>query len=67
MPQALFFDCAGRSYKNALPKQKTAMIQDPLIRTQVAALYKEGWDVKEIAEEVGLSLADVIEYCNKLV
>jgi len=43
------------------------MIQDPLIRTQVAALYKEGRDVKEIAEEVGLSLADVIEYCNKLV
>ncbi|MBR6142510.1 MAG: hypothetical protein IKQ37_12270 [Bacteroidaceae bacterium] len=43
------------------------MIQDPLIRTQVAALYKEGWDVKEIAEELGLPLADVIEYCNKLV
>lgn len=43
------------------------MITDPLLRTQVASLYKEGWSTGEIAEETGIPLEDVIEWCNKLV
>lgn len=43
------------------------MIQDPLLRTQISALYKEGWTVEEIAEETGESEKDIIEWCNKLI
>ena len=42
------------------------MIHDPLLRTQVAALYKEGWSTEDIASELELSLEDVIEWCNRL-
>ena len=43
------------------------MIHDPILRTQVAALYKEGWTVEEISEEFDIPLEDVIEWCNKLI
>lgn len=43
------------------------MITDPLLRTQAAALYHEGWTVEEIAEELNIPVADVIEWCNKLI
>lgn len=40
---------------------------DILIRTQVAALYKEGWTPEEIAEELDLDKVEVMEYCCKLI
>ena len=43
------------------------MIEDPLARTLVAALFKEGWDINDIADELGLEVENVVEYCNKLV
>ncbi len=43
------------------------MITDPLLRTQAAALYHEGWTVEEIAEELDIPLEGVIEWCNRLV
>lgn len=42
------------------------MIHDLLLRTQVAALFKEGWSTEDISAELELPLEDVIEYCNKL-
>ena len=43
------------------------MIQDPLLRSLAASLYKEGWTPQEIAAELEIDTVDVIEYCNKLV
>lgn len=43
------------------------MIHDPILKTQVAALYHEGWTVEEISKELDIPLEDVIEWCNKLI
>ncbi len=40
---------------------------DVLLRTQVAALYKDGWTVQEIAEELNLSEEEVIQVANKVI
>ena len=40
---------------------------DVLQRSIVASLYREGWTCEEIAEETGVALEDIIQYCNKLI
>ena len=43
------------------------MIDDILLRTQVAALFKEGWSPEDIADELDIDVNDVKEYCVKLI
>ena len=40
---------------------------DILLRTQIAALYKEGWNTEDIAQELGLDETKVMDYCAKLL
>lgn len=43
------------------------MITDPLIKTQIEALYKEGWNPEDIADELGLDEVEVMDYCAELL
>lgn len=40
---------------------------DVLQRSIVASLYRGGATCEEIAEETGLPLEEIIQYCNKLI
>lgn len=42
------------------------MITDPLLKTQIAELYNEGWNPEDISEELGLDEVDVMDYCSEL-
>lgn len=43
------------------------MITDPLLKTQIEALYKEGWNPEDIADELGLDEVEVMDYCAELL
>ena len=43
------------------------MIKDSLIKTQIAALYVEGWNPEDIADELGLDEVEVMDYCAELL
>ncbi len=43
------------------------MITDTLLKTQIAALYKEGWNPEDIADELGLDEVEVMDFCAELL
>lgn len=40
---------------------------DVLQRSIVASLYRGGATCEEIAEETGVALEEIIQYCNKII